>query len=353
MSQILYMLADMYNCGKKMLDIHLHHLLYNKIERIDELFATFSQVPIKVYLHDYFNACSNYTLMMNEKNYCGGFGLKEEFCIRCPGYSKSCKIEKRLHSFYKKYLERITFISPSEATRNIYLRFHPEYEKQIIVIPHQVFFDRYSENLDKLSSNEKIKIAFLGMPARHKGWEIWENVVNNAPKKRYEFIVFNSSDDVYKGMGKEKVCFSEKNLNAMTDLLRKRKVHIVLLWALWPETYSYTCFEAFSSNAFILTSQMSGNIADAVTRYDCGMVLNNENDLYCLFQNPSQLKNLINSYREKTPGGPFMLHENNRIVKLSQKTFETDKEVTVKARIKIVNLPLIWLLNVLYRTGKL
>lgn len=346
MSQLIHMFGKWQKQGYEMIDIHIHHLLYVNLSLVSELLSACREVPIKVYLHDYYCACTRYNLLRNGSEYCGGKGLNEQACKGCAEYSRSCDIEKKIHKLFGAFLNRIIFVSPSVTTKNIFLRFHPEYAKQVIVIPHQKYNAHFKGNLEKVTSSHKIKVAFLGMPKAHKGWNTWNKIINGCSDKEYEFYVFNSADEQYDRMKKVNVAFSKDNLNAMTDALRENKIHVVLLWALWPETYSYTCFEAFASNTYIVTNKNSGNIADVIEANGNGEVLSDENELINLFGNALLLKDKINEFRYLTEGGPDCLEENDEIVKISlQYTGKSE----IRGTCKLVNYPLLRILNAVYK----
>lgn len=346
MSQIIHMLYKFQNDGYRLLDIHLHHFLYTKIKLVDEFLRACPETPVKVYLHDYFNVCTGYTLMKNREQYCGGMGFSDDICADCQYAEVNKQVQPQIHKIFRENLGRIVFVSPSETTKEIFLNFHPEYADKVIVIPHQKYLEHYQENLEALSSDEKIRVAFLGMPMKHKGWNVWKKLVEKFQGDGYEFTVFNSSDDVYEKMGKVKIGFSQENLNAMTDALRRYKVHIALLWSLCPETYSYACFEAFSANAFIITNRISGNIADVVRTNGNGIVLADEITLEKLFENRSDLINKINSFRNQFIGGPDKLSENNEIISITKNDFMAAQ---IKNSHKPINYPLIWILNRIYK----
>ena len=341
MSQIINMIYEWSHKGKEIIDIHIHHLLYVNLNLVDELLSHVI-APVKVYLHDYYNACSNYTLLKNNEQYCGGEGLNEINCKNCKFYKESCVTQNAIHRLYNKFISRIKFIAPSSTVQRIFIKFHPEYEDKIIIIPHQKLDGNYKENLSHISQDEGIRIAFLGMPAKHKGWDTWSKIVNIFTSNKYQFFVFNSSDDCYSNMQKVNVRFTQNNMNAMVEALRENKINVAILWALWPETYSYTYFEAFSANVFVITNKNSGNIADAVEKNKNGIVLQDEGNLISLFYNDKKLYNLINSFRYNSLGGPNRLLDNDEIVDLSLKFNETSKIIK---KFKICNYPLLWILN--------
>jgi hypothetical protein len=342
MSQLIHLFYKWWKNGKILLDIHIHHFMFTKINLINELLNACPCVPIKVYLHDYYNACTGYNLLKNGDNFCGGEGFSEEKCKGCVFAESNKRVQNKIHMILHNNIKRITFVSPSQVTKNIFLKFHPEYIDRTIVIPHQKYDELYKDNLDEIGEFDKIRVAFLGMPRRFKGWNIWKELVDTAPEANYEFTVFNSSVDSYPNMKKIQVSYSKENLNAMTDALRRYKVHIAILWSICPETYSYTCFEAFSANAFIITNLNSGNIADVVRQHRNGVVLSNEEELKELFLDVDKMRSMINAYRRTSEGGPEHLYENNEIVKL---TLQDNGAYEVLDSNKIVNYPLLWLLN--------
>lgn len=342
MSQIIKKFYIWQKQGCCLLDIHIHHLLYIKLKLVQELLDSCEKIPIKIYLHDYYWVCEQYNLLKNGEKYCGGQGLGSAKCNNCVLYGSSNKLEANIHSLLRRYIERILFISPSEIAKEIFLRFHPEYSTIIKVISHQTYNGFYRGNLEEISKQERLKVAFLGNPQTNKGWKTWEKLVQNNSDQHYDFIVFNSSDDTYSGMNKVKIEFGPQNLNAMTETLRDNKIQIALLWSIWPETYSYTCFEAFAANAFIITNEISGNIADVVRKNQNGQVLSDERSLIKLFENKELLREKVNEYRCSTLGGPLFLNENNEIVLMTLKADFKGKIIYLP---QLVNYPLLWILN--------
>ena len=354
MNQLIDMFQLWNISGGKMLDIHIHHLLYIKLGQIRFLLSSFSNVPIKVYIHDYYNACSNYTLIRNGETYCGGLGLNPEHCAGCRSYINSLERTTKIHAFLDEFSKRIIFISPSEVAKKVFCNFYVTYQDKVMVIPHQCFDMRYTGNMDAVAENSKIIIGFLGRPAFHKGWRQWEKLCSVNKKDSYELLLFNSYDETYPNMRTVKIGYMAENLNAMTDALTKHKVDVVLLWALWPETYSYTCFEAFSANTFIITNTISGNITDVVKNNRNGIILNSESELFELFDDPHRLRELVNTFKKSAIYGPNQLYENPEIVRLS--LLESGEELTtanLENKSRFVNLPLLWLLRWMYTHGKI
>lgn len=350
--QIINLIKSWDDQGKNLIDIHLHHLLYVKLKQIDKLLSHISAVPIKLYLHDYYTVCWNYTLLKNGESYCGPQKMCPSKCNDCRFYDRSKPRVDQIQDLLVKYKKRILVVSPSEATKNIWLESYPEFRGQTIVIKHQKEIGKYRENLKPLSSCKKISIAFLGMPAEHKGWKQWEMMVENY-KEDYRFVVFNSSDEEYQNMEKVKIQYSPGNLSAMTKSLRDNDIQVALLWAKWPETYSYTFYESLSANLYIITNRVSGNITNQVEGRRCGIILEDVNELYQLLGDKEVLRERINDFRIKCDGGAYYLKENDEIVEYSLKKMNRNTMVSGCINLKLHDFVATKLLNILYHLGKI
>ena len=128
------------------------------------------------------------------------------------------------------------------------------------------------------------------------------------------------------------VVFSPQNQNAMVDAVRKAKIDIAVFWSKVPETYSYTCMEAFSSNAFLITNEISGNIRQFVEKNHAGLVLKDENDLIELFNNFVLLRKEVQDYKESDICGPMSLADNEEIYELFKEYKTEEKTITQEYR---------------------
>lgn len=314
--QVLEKLQAWFWEGSQLLNIHIHHMMYMKLKNIEIILSGLPEAYIKIFLHDYYLCCTNYNLMRNGETFCGGLGLARDFCYGCRAFKRSNAEEKKIHHLLNRYKSRLMFIAPSEVTKEIFLKFHQEYDRKVKVIPHQKLIGEYMDNFGAINNKERIKIGFLAMPRKHKGWDTWIKI-NKLFSKYYDFVVFNSSDEIYDGMEKVKVEFSEEHMDAMVLAMRENNVHLVLLWSVCPETYSYTCFEAYAANAYILTNEISGNIASIVEKRGIGMVFSSEEKLVSFLKEPLKVKEKINEYRDMKHYGPLVLKENDEIVDMA------------------------------------
>ena len=90
--------------------------------------------------------------------------------------------------------------------------------------------------------------------------------------------------------------------------------------------------EAFSSNAFLITNEISGNIRQFVEKNHAGLVLKDENDLIELFNNFVLLRKEVQDYKESDICGPMSLADNEEIYELFKEYKTEEKTITQEYR---------------------
>lgn len=301
-------------------DIHIHNISYMNADHMIRLADTLPVTPYKLILHDFHTICTNFNLLRNGIDYCGGKALSAEKCVGCRYYENGKTYVANVVRVIQNVKSRLTVVAPSEIAGRIWLEAYPEFRDRVITLTEQMWQGEYLGNREQLDKTKPIVIGYLGNKSPHKGWSQWTAFVERANQRhnRYKCIVFNSKKDFDNAhMEHCTVRFTQGNLNAMTAALRKEEVDCAILWSIWPETYSYTLFEACSANVFILTNQNSGNIAYTVQKKGNGLVLNSEEELYRLAEKPEELAEKINDARKKTAPGPETLIDNTGFVDLT------------------------------------
>ena len=297
-----------------MLDFHIHHFLHVKLDDIDHFLRSFPELSVKIYLHDYYTLCQNYNLLKNDEHYCGGKGLTPGNCNDCRYYNSSKVYSEKLFDLLNRFKDRLLFISPSETTKEIFLAFHPEYADKTEVIPHLKLVGSSRSNIEPVKEDEPVNIAFLGYRNPRKGWDLWKSITaQHKNDSEYSFFILNSDDLEYEDMKKVPVRFTEDSMDAMTKALIENRIHAVFLWSVWPETYSYTFFESYSANCFVITSKDSGNIAAVVQRYGNGRSFGSNSELDVFFSS-RELKQEINRFRMSGKTGPEFIIDNDEMV---------------------------------------
>lgn len=298
--------------GAELLEVHLHHLMYMNLKHIKMLFDYTKNVQIRFFVHDYYSICTGYNLLKNGKQYCGSEGINQQKCFDCQHYKQSLRIEPKIHSLLLKNSNRIIVITPSQIAKDIWCNSYKEFSHKVTVIPHQLLKGKYNVYN---KPHDKIRVAFIGNPAFLKGYDTWQKLVK-CYSDYYEFYEFHSGKSLCTEVKYIPVWVCSDKLNAMVEALRNNEIDIVLLWSKCQETYSYTYFESYAANAYILTNPISGNICRMVQKNRNGFVCGNEKILFKLFENKEDLKLVISKFNRYGILGPEQLIPNDMILHL-------------------------------------
>ena len=328
--RIIHFINDWNKMGYNLINIHIHHLLFTDTNKIEKLLTTFERAPIQFFLHDYYLCCKSYHLKGADGEYCGATDLSHEHCNQCEFYEDSVRFVRRIRTIVERYLNRAELIVPSESTREIYSSFWPKVKNKIRVIPHQMFIGQYKDNMTPIEKGAPIRVAYLGVPENYKGWDVWEEIVfRHRNDTSYLFYVFNNKNIQYSNMHHINVEFSSERQNAMVEAVRGANIDVALFWGKVPETYSYTCMEAFASNVFILTNSIRGNIQDFVKMNNAGLSLRTVDELMNLFDDSDALRRAVNDYYIQKQPSPLILKENDEIC-ISLRALKIDERVFAK-----------------------
>lgn len=314
-------------------EFHIHHLKKAKIIDVEYLLEQI-KIPIKFYIHDYYTICPVIPLMKNGNMFCGCERVTVEKCSNCKYYMNIREREQQIRKLLERYKERILFIAPSEVAKKQWLTAYAGFDNSIKVVSHQSFCGNYHDGNQTIVNEDRIRCAFIGEQLFCKGWESWKMLLCNVNRDEYEFYYFGNPKEKIAGVKNIKVDFT-KNLDAMIMALREYKINCVILWSLLPETYSYTYYESFAANTFVITNKLSGNIARQVEKNGNGLVLNDDMELCELFHNTKRLKKYINTYKMDGVKGPEGLQENEEILELVNLDIVVEELTLKRERITI------------------
>lgn len=262
------------------------HSLYEHHEILELLLGNVTvRKSILYYLHDYYCICEN-RFLFYQHNLC----LNNENHLLC----ESCvnkKIHKELYRFHQSLFDNygIKLIAPSKDTAE---RVRQLYQKnEIIVIPHLSYqIDEYRK-----SYRRELKIAYLGSMSWHKGWSDYIHIFEKC-KEKYKFYCLGKYDrnNCVEGITYIDVSFEKERNNVnMVEALRKQDIDIVYLGARWPETFSYTYYEACEAGCFVITNEVSGNICGQVKSNGNGIVLKSVSDVMEWLTNDENVSNVV------------------------------------------------------------
>jgi len=271
----------------------IHNLMFLNTDVLDRMIDSLpANAKLIYYLHDYSCICKNIKLMYNNEIFCGAFNKQWEPCLTCKYNEKRIRIyEYHVGLFHNR--KDLQLIAPSEhVKKNICIAFNLDADR-IRVIPHQTF---ELATVKRKVTHDKIRIAYVGYKNQHKGWEVFKQIVNRFGRK-YDFYCFGRTDEYLENVRHVEVSFIEDGPLAMVKKLEQYQIDVAFLWSLCPETYSYTYFESGTAGAFVLTSILSGNIAEQTLRYQNGTVLKGDDELFELLNNEEQLRHMLEQQR--------------------------------------------------------
>jgi glycosyltransferase involved in cell wall biosynthesis len=312
---IVSMIEKLQRKERNLLAFILHHLKDTSIKEVSRILRS-TDAEIIMYLHDYYTICSESGLLRDYHDFCGITFPNDEKCKGCSCFDGETTGQiKRIKKLLKGLADRISFIAPSKSLADNWLKAYPEFRERITVVPHQNCVGEYCGNMEHIPDSEPLRIAYVGYQAPHKGWNEWADAVEQAFRagKNYKFFHMGVCSESRSYIQQINVDF-HSDINGMTKALRDNRIDCAVLWSMVPETYSFTLYEAYSANCFILTNPLSGNIAYVVRDKGNGIVAESSNDLSELLLDEEGLRKRINQFRDNKEYGPYLLEENDAIV---------------------------------------
>ena len=288
----------------------VHALHGHSPEVVAELHSRLAPRWAWLWLHDYFGICPSATLLRNRIEPCGAPQPESPGCTICVFGEERLRHLPRFHAL----LARVPFklVAPSQFMADRWKLYFGREELDIAV--HEIGTlseappERGQAGPPAATAEGPARIAFLGAPAVHKGWDVFQELVRrNTASGNYRFYHFG--DGRYRGTDIERreVNVVEDDPLAVVAALRQEGIDLAVLWSLWEESFSFTAHEAQSAGAAILTSQSSGNIARLVEISGDGLVFADEHELFAAFESGSIL-DLVRSRRAESSAPADFVH---------------------------------------------
>jgi Glycosyl transferases group 1 len=165
-----------------------------------------------------------------------------------------------------------------------------------VVLPHARLVERGPA--PKAPADRPLRIAYAGMPAAHKGWEIFRDLaVKHADDPRYHFLHLGGRPQPGLALEFHKVTVTDDRPRAMQEAIEKHQADAVLIWPLCRETFSFIAYEAVAAGAAIIAGPDSGNVAAFVAAGGHGLVLDGEDALARAFET-GEVASLARSVRK-------------------------------------------------------
>lgn len=287
-SRMSTLISVVHGFDEARIEIVIHHMLGHLPEQITELIQASRRESCLFWLHDFFSICPSYTLQRNKLSYCGAPAVDSNSCELCVFGKERVSHSLRMESFFRS--NHIKIISPSEVTAKFWLSKSNLIFESLVVIPHVSLKFLPRASISKIVNPEPIRIAYLGAPVRHKGWTVFADLVAEFAESDYQFIVMSQKSPEIDFVDWINVTVTANEPNAMSESVSNNQVDLVLHWPTWPETFSFTTFEALAGAAYVITNPGSGNVAAAVQETGRGIILDDEEALFEFFRSNAARK---------------------------------------------------------------
>ena len=227
------------------------------------------------WLHDFASLCAGVHLLRDDLADCGAPPAASAACGVClygPRRALHAGGHRRLFEAFD-----LTVLSPSQSALALWQRASDLGGVSTQVLSHATLGGPAKDAPASPAPDGVLRVAFLGAPVPHKGWEVFCDLVQRfAGDPRYAFLQFGSQGAGYAGMGFVEASVSAATPHAMRDALAREEVDVALTWSLCAETFGFTALEAAAAGAAVLTGPDSGNIAAQVSAGLAGRVLADE-----------------------------------------------------------------------------
>lgn len=287
------------------LSLVCHHLIGHSLEGVIDLARAVGVTTCKLWLHDYFTICTSYTLMRNGVASCGAPDIGSNACTLCTyGAERAAQFDRFQHFFNEI---DVHLISPSQVALDIWTEKSGLVASSVEVQPHVTLRKDTARWTHPQDFPDTYRIAFVGNMSAHKGWPVFEELRDRLSQDaRFEFWVFNAMEQAPVEYKHAQAHAKSSDPFSTLNALQAAQIDLVLHWAEWPETFSFSTFEAIAAGAFVLTSDRSGNVARIVRRMNAGKVLGQPDQVYDLAANGG-LEHLVLRARERRRSHHYQL----------------------------------------------
>ncbi len=265
-------------------ELVIHHLSGHAPEEIVALAKALGLSTCHFWLHDYFTLCTSYALQRNNVASCDAPSITSNACHVCV-YGKERGAQAARVSAFFGALD-VHLASPSEVALSFWKSRTDLRTASVRVEPHVVLTREKTPVTDGFNPEAPIRIAFVGTPVPHKGWPVFAELQKRlSADAGFEFFFFGAETPVNSAIEHIRTHVRSADPGTVTQAIRDQNIDIVLHWASWRETFSFSAFEALAGGAFVLTNSGSGNVAAAVRKHRRGKVLDDADALFELAKN--------------------------------------------------------------------
>jgi hypothetical protein len=282
----------------------VHSLLGHSVRAVSAALRAVGAEAGYFWLHDQSSLCASYALLRNDVAFCGAPPVDSPACSICI-YGQRRRAQIADHdALFRQH--RMTVAAPSQAQLDLWTRASRYPHAGALVAPHAVLRPRGLA--DTQAADRPLTVAFLGFPAAHKGWPVFEALAERlAQDPRYRFIHLGKQGPEPPPIPFVSVESLGGDSSAMVQAVEQQAVDVAMILSICPETFSFTAHEAVAGGAALLAFADSGAVARFAADPAIGCVVPDEAALAALFESGDILK-----FSRRRRGAPlFDLHHSS------------------------------------------
>lgn len=277
----------------------VHSLLGHATEAVTELARAVRPDGAWFWLHDNFSTCPSFALQRNGISYCGAPPPASQACAICLYGAERREHLPRMAQMFRQ--TPFTVVSPSSFQLSHWAS-QVDFETQgTEILPHLALDWSSPPPRTERPAGGAVKVAFGGVPSAIKGWPVFEEIARRfSGSGDYRFYYFGTDEARSPEITARQVAVAGGNWTAMRDALAREQIDLFVHWPAWPETFSFTTYEAIAAGAAVITHPRSGNVAAVVDETGCGRILGDAPDLAAFFGS-GDARAFAEARRQSTP----------------------------------------------------
>jgi len=290
----------------------VHALHGHSPEHVAQIHDALQPARSLFWLHDYFSICTGYNLLRNQIQFCGGPPASSSACSVCVFGESRGLHEQRMKTLFNAV--PFVTIAPSQHTTDLWTKLSSLPTAGMSLLPH-CLLEHDGSRMAAATGGEvveggvqapmlPIRVAFLGHPSLHKGWPVFLNLVRHlCNDTHFEFWHLGTAQETSLPIQFQEVKVSPEQPLAMIAALEDCAIDVAVQWSIWPETFGITARECAAAGVFVLTSSVSGAVAEFVRSTGAGLALDQEQDLLDLFKGKGLLQCVASRRSDGVPVG--------------------------------------------------
>ncbi len=231
------------------------------------------------WVHDFSSLCEGLHLLRNDVAGCGAPPPESMACRVCVHGDSRAGHRARLLWLFGTLGFHV--VAPSRSALELWQRGAGLPHLSARIHPHC----RLTLPARPAASGAALRVAFIGLPAYHKGWPLFERLVE-ANGSDVRFFHFADREHLTAHVGVEPVAVrvTPRDRMAMSRALLAHGIDIAVVLSPWPETFCFVAHEALAAGVAIVALAGSGNVAELVRGTGRGVVLPDAASVLALFR---------------------------------------------------------------------